>query len=126
MKTRIAHLKIIGALAALACVPSFGLQCQSIDVTFRPLYKVDVTYELPTDPARYGVEIDKTSDLAGQVVEHLAIEGTGEINEQEFHLDLVGDGVSGYLKGTRIQSSLYKAEMSLNGEKPQELSCNND
>lgn len=96
------------------------INCQSIDVTFRPYYKVKISLFDPTHDNYYLVQIHKTIDLEGKKKESFNKEGKGKITKTGFFVDFE-DG--GKIQGKRLPNGVLKAELRLRGERPEELSC---
>jgi hypothetical protein len=107
----------------LFALPAIGMECNSIDVTMRPYYKIEIGPVALTHPAGFTVDISRTEDLEGTVISHIHAKGTGTLTQDRFHIDLNPEEARGYIDGTRTEDGRWKAEIALNDKPPHELIC---
>lgn len=113
----------VASAAPAPADPTTLVSCRSIDVTFRPFYHVRVRPAGITGALL--VDVEKTIDLPGSVVERQTFPAAGEVGKDAFSITFSGSGVSARMRGERLENGLLKGALHWNGEPEHELLCNN-
>jgi len=113
-------VKSVSFMPAPEPAESQEITCKSIDVTFRPFYRIKLSPFDPTHENYYLVRFHKTLDLAGTKTKEFSKEGRGRVTKTGFFVDFKNGEK---IQGKRLPNGVLKGELLLRGEDVHELIC---